>query len=656
MRYSLGVVFCLTALLLSPPANADSASIIGTTPVNTSLKYAFDTGDGILVSAWDNTDEVAIIRHFDATTATFDDTKHPLPAGDNLFPHGFATFGSNGDATYVFAAYFPAGDDYLCGGLFANPCTRIFQYQPDTGAITEAGIPISTGVVAAYPLWIPTPPLDWGCVDGCFELWFNTGDLWSFDPVTQLTQDLGHQTDSVPDNGAGQTFVGDNCLYRLTDESLLKLDATGTMSVVTASLPTLVADTLDRGVATIGDEIIVHGGMLYDSDPWAGTDQIWRYDLNGDTWQQSTITAPKPGGYIASVATENGAFFFQDVHGTGPDDWEVLFDLVEYDLTNRHPLPPTITGPPTLVAGTAGTFTASTTDPDDNQIVYSWDFGDGEHDTGASSSHAFANAGSYTITVTASDDEGGAAQSTISVTVNAPPTAGGGSNKPPASTPPPAPNQAPTAAFTATGSILSASFNAAGSSDPDGDALTYAWTFGDGSTGTGRAPTHTYETAGSYTVELTVNDGENTASTTKPVQVTAPSAPIASVSLSAASIEEGGSITADGSGTTEGDGAHTFTWTLDGVFAGTGMTKTFTPSVGPHTVVLTVKNSYGQESTDSATFTVAAQPAPEPVEEPVEEVVEEPEPVQDTTADKESPTGILLIPALLGVALLMRRR
>lgn len=53
------------------------------------------------------------------------------------------------------------------------------------------------------------------------------------------------------------------------------------------------------------------------------------------------------------------------------------------------------------------------------------------------------------------------------------------------------------------------------STDPDGDALTYSWNFGDGSTATGMNANHLYATAGSYTVSLTVNDGRsgfNTAS------------------------------------------------------------------------------------------------------------------------------------------------
>jgi len=51
-------------------------------------------------------------------------------------------------------------------------------------------------------------------------------------------------------------------------------------------------------------------------------------------------------------------------------------------------------------------------------------------------------------------------------------------------------------------------FSAAGSSDPDGDALTYEWNFGDGNTGSGMSTAYTYTTEGTYTVKLAVSDGE----------------------------------------------------------------------------------------------------------------------------------------------------
>jgi len=50
-------------------------------------------------------------------------------------------------------------------------------------------------------------------------------------------------------------------------------------------------------------------------------------------------------------------------------------------------------------------------------------------------------------------------------------------------------------------------FDGGGSSDPDGNALTYKWVFGDGSQGIGMAPMHKYLSTGSFGVAVTVSDG-----------------------------------------------------------------------------------------------------------------------------------------------------
>jgi hypothetical protein len=60
---------------------------------------------------------------------------------------------------------------------------------------------------------------------------------------------------------------------------------------------------------------------------------------------------------------------------------------------------------------------------------------------------------------------------------------------------------------------LAVSFNSAGSSDPDGDALTYAWAFGDGAGASGPTATHVYSSAGDYTASLSAADGYGASAT-----------------------------------------------------------------------------------------------------------------------------------------------
>jgi PKD repeat protein len=156
-------------------------------------------------------------------------------------------------------------------------------------------------------------------------------------------------------------------------------------------------------------------------------------------------------------------------------------------------------------------FDASQSSDGDGTIAsYAWDFGDGTTDTGVTPSHTYATAGTYQVTLKVTDNGGKTASVTKAVTV--------------------AENVSPTASFTSSANNLAVSFNGTGSTDPDGTISSYAWNFGDGSTGTGSTTSHTYAAAGTYTVQLTVTDNDGgVGSTTRTVTVaTAPTGAIAS--------------------------------------------------------------------------------------------------------------------------------
>lgn len=89
------------------------------------------------------------------------------------------------------------------------------------------------------------------------------------------------------------------------------------------------------------------------------------------------------------------------------------------------------------------------------------------------------------------------------------------------------PNALPTAVIAATPTSgtapVTVAFSGAGSSDPDGTIASYAWNFGDGTTGTGVAVNKTYSAAGTFTATLTVTDNRGgTASATRVITVGAP--------------------------------------------------------------------------------------------------------------------------------------
>ena len=102
-----------------------------------------------------------------------------------------------------------------------------------------------------------------------------------------------------------------------------------------------------------------------------------------------------------------------------------------------------------------------------------------------------------------------------------------------------APSKPPTASTggTYTGQAGTAvSFNGSASTDPQGQALSFAWSFGDGASGTGGSPVHAYATAGTYTVSLMVTDTSGLSSPTVTTTASITAAPDFGLSASPQSL------------------------------------------------------------------------------------------------------------------------
>lgn len=148
-------------------------------------------------------------------------------------------------------------------------------------------------------------------------------------------------------------------------------------------------------------------------------------------------------------------------------------------------------------SGRTCSFNGSGSSDDGTIVSRAWLFGDGADGSGATASHTYAASGTYTARLTVTDDAGQTATTTRTVSLDLPPSA----------------------SFTVSCSLLACSFNGSASSDDLGIA-SFAWSFGDGASGSGVTASRTYATGGSYAVRLTVTDtGGQTASQTKTVTV-----------------------------------------------------------------------------------------------------------------------------------------
>ncbi|MCR9254386.1 MAG: PKD domain-containing protein, partial [bacterium] len=228
-------------------------------------------------------------------------------------------------------------------------------------------------------------------------------------------------------------------------------------------------------------------------------------------------------------------------------------------------------------------------DPDGTIVSYSWDFGDGNTGVGATASNTFTAAGTYMVSLVITDDLGAVSSTTLEVTVL----------DPTVNNPPLASLLTDIVSGTAPLNVL---FDASGSSDPDGDIISFNWGFGDGSFSTDSIVSHLYQTPGTYTVLLTITDteGASTSDSTEIVvseEVNLP--PIASLITSPLTGLVPHTVSFDATGSSDPEGnTISATWDFGDGTGGSGLMVDHIYSVsGTYDVLLIVSDGVLSDST-----------------------------------------------------------
>ena len=260
-------------------------------------------------------------------------------------------------------------------------------------------------------------------------------------------------------------------------------------------------------------------------------------------------------------------------------------------------------GPYSGVVGSMIGFDGTASSDADGTIAsYSWDFGDGGVASGPSPTHSYSVDGSFTVTLTVTDNDGLTGTDSTSAVIN---PAGG-------NTPPVAQANGP---YSGTeGSAVQ--FSSSGSLDPDGSIVTYAWDFGDGSMSATANPSHTYVAAGTYNVSLTVTDdaGDSTSdATTATIEANFVNEPPTADANGPYAGFVGDTVVFDGSASTDADGAVVrYDWDFgDGIVAAdAGPVPTHVyAAAGQFTVTLTVTDGLGATGSNSSSVTIAGRDA-----------------------------------------------
>jgi PKD repeat protein len=267
-----------------------------------------------------------------------------------------------------------------------------------------------------------------------------------------------------------------------------------------------VSDPNGLYTGTEGVAITFSGSGSYDPDGGIAS-YAWDFgfgDGNTGTGESPAYTYTQNGIYnVSLVVTDNEGAMDTKTTTATIDDTEPTADFAGTPTNGLKPLTVDFADSSTSYDGIA---------------AWEWDFGDGNTSTEQNPTHVYTTEGIYAVSLTVyeADDDSDTETKVDYINVTR-------ENQPPVSE--------PDGPYTGTEGVT-ITFCGSESYDPDGSIISFAWDFGfgDGNTGTGESPAHTYAQSGTYNVTLVVTDNEgatDTSTTTAAIDDTEPTADFA---------------------------------------------------------------------------------------------------------------------------------
>jgi PKD repeat protein len=321
----------------------------------------------------------------------------------------------------------------------------------------------------------------------------NDGPAGPGEPVNlTATVSAGTNVTYLWDLGDGQTATGAavSHSYAAVGEYTAVVTASNAAGTATATTTVLVLEAPITGLTAANDGPTPLGGPTqFVATISGGTNVSYSWDFgdgtggNGATASHSYAAM---GEYTAVVTASNAAGSVTaatSVTVTDPDE-----PIQGLTAANSSPvtLAETVHLTATVAAG--------------SNVVYAWDFGDGNMGSGATAQHLYTAVGTYTAVVTATNSSGSVTATTQVVVADVPISGLLATSDSPTSL-----GQATN--FTATTS--------------GGTNVVYTWDFGDGRSGVGPLVSYIYETPGTYTVTVTAHNGVGSQTATTTVNVNA---------------------------------------------------------------------------------------------------------------------------------------